>query len=224
VSFELTPGKSVALVGQSGSGKTTIASLLIRLYDPTRGRILFDGVELRELEPDWVRSQIGIVSQEPILISASIEENIRYGKPDATEEEILNAAKVANAHNFISGFPQGYKTLVGERGIQLSGGQKQRVAIARAVLKDPRILILDEATSALDTESETLVQEALNRLMQGRTTLVIAHRLATIRYANTILVMEKGKVLETGTHEELTKRPDSHYMRLLQKQYISAGV
>lgn len=220
LSFEVTPGKSVALVGASGSGKTTVAALLIRHYDPVSGEILVDGNDVRSLEPDWLRRQIGVVSQEPILISASIAENIRYGKPEASDEEVINAAKIANAHNFISGFPEAYKTEVGERGIQLSGGQKQRVAIARAVLKDPKILVLDEATSALDTESEGLVQEALNRLMSGRTTLVIAHRLATIRNADTILVMEKGELLEAGTHNDLVRKPDSAYMKLINKQYF----
>ena len=218
LSFTMNAGQVVALVGPSGSGKTTVASLLVRLYDPTSGAVLVDGHDVKGLKPDWLRRNIGIVSQEPILISASVEENIRYGNPSATSEDVINAAKVANAHFFINQFPEGYKTLVGERGIQLSGGQKQRVAIARAVLKDPRILILDEATSALDTESEGLVQEALNRLMGGRTTLVIAHRLATIRNANRILVMESGQIMESGTHAELTARPESLYAKLIQKQ------
>lgn len=221
--FKITPGRSVALVGPSGSGKTTIASLLLRLYDPSAGTVLVDGVDVRELEPDWLRRQIGIVAQEPVLISASIEENIRYGRPEATDAEVRHAAEIANAHEFIERFPEGYKTLVGERGIQLSGGQKQRVAIARAVLKNPRILILDEATSALDTESEGLVQEALNRLMKGRTTLVIAHRLATIRSADLILVMENGRILESGSHDELVARPESLYLKLVNRQYFLAS-
>lgn len=220
LSFAVDPGRVVALVGTSGSGKTTVASLLIRLYDPTSGEIRIDGTKLGDIEPNWLRRQVGIVSQEPILISASIEENIRYGNTSATHDEVLIAARIANAHDFISQFPQGYETLVGERGIQLSGGQKQRVAIARAVLKDPRILILDEATSALDTESEHLVQDALNKLMKGRTTLVIAHRLATIRSADLILVMERGRVLEMGTHDELVRRPESAYLKLINKQYF----
>jgi ABC transporter fused permease/ATP-binding protein len=222
LNFTMSPGHSVALVGPSGSGKTTVASLLVRLYDTTSGAVLIDRTPIKELEPDWLRSQIGVVSQEPLLISASIEENIRYGRPDASHEDVVQAARVANAHEFISKFPEGYKTLVGERGIQLSGGQKQRVAIARAVLKDPTILILDEATSALDTESEGLVQEALNRLMKGRTTLVIAHRLATIRGADTILVMENGKIAESGTHEELVRKPESLYLKLINKQYFAS--
>jgi ATP-binding cassette subfamily B protein len=217
-SLTIEPGKSVALVGPSGGGKTTVASLLVRLYDPTSGEVRIDGTRIDELEPDWLRAQIGVVSQEPVLISASITENIRYGKPSATDEEVEQAARIANAHDFISRFPDRYATLVGERGIQLSGGQKQRVAIARAVLKDPKILILDEATSALDTESERLVQEALARLMKGRSTLVIAHRLATIRGADTIAVIENGRVVESGTHEELIKNPASHYAGLIQQQ------
>jgi ABC transporter fused permease/ATP-binding protein len=220
LNFSITPGHSVALVGPSGSGKTTVASLLVRLYDPSAGSVLIDQVPVTDLEPDWLRGQVGVVSQEPLLISASIEENIRYGRPDASHDDVVKAAQVANAHEFIAKFPESYKTLVGERGIQLSGGQKQRVAIARAVLKDPKILVLDEATSALDTESEGLVQEALNRLMKGRTTLVIAHRLATIRGANRILVMENGGIRESGTHEELVRQPGSLYLKLINKQYF----
>ncbi len=220
LSFRLVPGQAVALVGTSGSGKTTVASLLGRLYDPVSGEISVDGTAVSQLEPNWWRRQIGVVSQEPVLISSSIEENIRYGQLHASHEEIVRAAQIANAHDFITSFPQGYQTRVGERGIQLSGGQKQRVAIARAVLKDPKILILDEATSALDTESEHVVQEALNRLMTGRTTLIIAHRLATIRRAHLILVMEKGRILEAGTHDELTRNPESHYLKLINRQYL----
>ena len=218
LSLRLEAGRSIALVGASGSGKTTVASLLVRLYDPTRGAILIDGHPIQDLEPNWLRQNIGVVSQEPILISASVEENIRYGKSGATDQEVHEAARIANAHDFISKFPEGYQTLVGERGIQLSGGQKQRVAIARAVLKDPRILILDEATSALDTESEGVVQEALNRIMRGRTSLIIAHRLATIRGADLVLVMEAGRVMESGTHTELMSREGSLYLKLINKQ------
>jgi len=221
VSFRAKPGQVVALVGPSGSGKSTIASLLIRLYDTSSGDVKIDGASIKDLEPDWLRKQIAIVSQEPILISASIEENIRYGREDATHDEVIEAAKIANAYDFIKGFPEGLQTLVGERGIQLSGGQKQRVAIARAVLKDPKILILDEATSALDTESEFQVQEALNRLMKGRTTIVIAHRLATIRNADLILVLENGQVLESGRHDELVHKPESLYLKLIQKQVFA---
>jgi ABC transporter fused permease/ATP-binding protein len=218
VNFVLKPGMTMALVGQSGSGKSSIASLLARMYDPQKGTISVDGVDIKELEPNWLRRQIGVVSQEPVLISASIEENILYGSQQATTEQMQKAAREANAEIFIKNFPEGYKTLVGERGIQLSGGQKQRVAIARAILKDPKILILDEATSALDTESEALVQEALHRLMQGRTTLVIAHRLATIKDADLILVMNQGEIVEMGQHSELLERKDSVYKKLVERQ------
>ncbi len=218
VKFTLKPGMTMALVGQSGSGKSSIASLLARMYDPQSGNIYLDGNNIKELEPNWLRQQIGVVAQEPILISASIEENILYGNQKAGFPEVEKAAKEANATIFIKNFPEGYKTLVGERGIQLSGGQKQRVAIARAILKDPKILILDEATSALDTESEALVQDALHKLMQGRTTLVIAHRLATIKNADLILVMNQGEIVEMGKHEELIKNENSVYKKLIERQ------
>ncbi|MEM6930674.1 MAG: ABC transporter transmembrane domain-containing protein, partial [Myxococcota bacterium] len=178
------PGAVVALVGPSGSGKSTVAGLLVRFYDPDEGAIRVDGTDLRELDTTWWREQIGLVSQEPILFATSIAENIRYGRPDASDEDLREAARAANALGFVESFPEGFDTLVGERGVQLSGGQKQRIAIARAILKDPRFLVLDEATSALDSESEHLVQEALDRLMEGRTTVVIAHRLSTIRDAD----------------------------------------
>jgi ABC transporter fused permease/ATP-binding protein len=218
VDLNLNAGTTTALVGQSGSGKSSIASLLSRLYEPQSGEIYLDGKDLRQIEPRWLRQQIGVVSQEPILISASIEENILYGNHQANAEQVVTAAKLANAEVFIKNFPEGYKTLVGERGIQLSGGQKQRIAIARAILKDPKILILDEATSALDTESESLVQEALQRLMKGRTTLIIAHRLATVKDADSIAVMAEGKIVERGPHEELIKNPDSVYRKLIERQ------
>ncbi len=220
-SLNLKPGQRVALVGPSGSGKTTVASLVSRFYDPIAGSIFLDGKDIKSLEPQWMRRQIGLVSQEPILISSSIEENIRYGNEHATQQQVLEVAKQANAAEFISKFPEGYDTLVGEKGIQLSGGQKQRVAIARALLKDPKILILDEATSALDTESEALVQEALNRLMQGRTTLVIAHRLATIQDADVICVMENGRIMQTGSHQELLKQEKGIYRKLIERQLVS---
>ncbi|MFT3841868.1 MAG: ABC transporter transmembrane domain-containing protein [Myxococcaceae bacterium] len=216
----LEPGEVVALVGPSGAGKSTIASLLYRLYDPAQGKVLLDGVSLTDLEPNWLRRQIGVVAQEPLLFSASVAENIRYGRPDATDEEVEAAAKMANAHTFISQFPEGYKTLVGERGVQLSGGQKQRVAIARAVLKNPRLLILDEATSALDAESEHLVREALERLMQGRTTLVIAHRLSTVKGANRVVVLDAGRIAQIGTHESLAVE-DGIYRRLVERQFAA---
>lgn len=219
--LSLSPGEVVALVGPSGAGKSTIASLLYRLYDPQGGRVLIDGVPLPELDQDWLRRQIGVVAQEPLLFSTSIAENIRYGRPDATDADVEAAAKLANAHAFITSFPEGYKTLVGERGVQLSGGQKQRVAIARAVLKDPKLLILDEATSALDSESEHLVREALERLMKGRTTLVIAHRLSTVKGADRVIVLDSGKVAQSGSHALLVQQ-DGLYKRLVERQFSSA--
>ncbi len=217
-SLKLEPGQVVALVGPSGAGKSTVSALLSRFYDPESGEIEFDGVPYTELKPNWLRLNIGMVSQEPILISSTIGENIRYGKPGATDQEVEQAARSANAHDFIVRFPEGYQTMVGEKGIQLSGGQKQRVAIARALLKNPKVLILDEATSALDTESEALVQEALQRLMQGRTTLVIAHRLATIQSADLICVLENGKIIQQGKHAALLAEPQGPYRKLIEKQ------
>jgi ATP-binding cassette subfamily B protein len=219
LSLEIEPGQVVALVGASGGGKSTIGHLLPRFYEPNSGEILLDGHPLTSLKLGWLREQIGIVSQEPILISATILENIRYGKPNASEQEIRQAAKAANALDFIDGFPEGMQTLVGEKGVQLSGGQKQRVAIARAILKDPKILILDEATSNLDTESESLVQEALHSLMQSRTTLVIAHRLATVKNADQILVVDQGHIVQQGKHDSLASDLEGQYYRLLQRQF-----
>ena len=219
LSFKIAAGQVVALVGMSGSGKSTIASLIPRFYDPTSGQIRFDGEPITELQASWLREQIGIVSQEPILISSTIEENIRYGRPHATDAEVREAARQANTLEFIERFPDGFKTRVGERGVQLSGGQKQRVAIARALLKNPKLLILDEATSNLDTASENLVQDALKSLMQGRTTLVIAHRLATVRDADTIFVMGGGRIAQTGRHEELAADRNGLYFKLLQRQF-----
>jgi ATP-binding cassette subfamily B protein len=218
VNLSLEPGKVLALVGQSGGGKSTVASLLLRLYDPTGGRVTFDGVDVRELDTTWLREQIGIVSQEPVLFATSIAENIRYGRPDATQAEVEAAARAANAHDFVTAFPEGYGTLVGERGVRLSGGQKQRIAIARAILKDPHVLILDEATSALDAESEHLVQEALDRLMRGRTTVVIAHRLSTVKTADRVVVIQQGRVVESGTHEALVAAGGA-YRRLVEHQF-----
>ncbi len=216
----IEPGEVVALVGPSGAGKSTIASMLYRLYDPLAGRLTLDGVPYDQLDPEWLRRQVGVVAQEPLLFSTSIAENIRYGRPDATDDEVEAAARTANAHSFISSFPEGYQTLVGERGTQLSGGQKQRVAIARAVLKNPRILILDEATSALDAESEHLVREALERLMRGRTTLIIAHRLSTVRDANRVVVLEAGAVVQSGTHSGLVEQ-EGLYRRLVERQFAA---
>ncbi len=217
----IRPGEVVALVGASGAGKSTIAALLLRLYDPDAGLIRLDGHDLRDLDPSWLRRRIGIVAQEPILFSGSIADNIRYGRVEASDAEVEAAARTANAHDFITTFPGGYATLVGERGVQLSGGQKQRVAIARAVLKDPRLLIFDEATSALDAESEHLVKEALDRLMQGRTTLVVAHRLSTVKHADRVLVMEGGRIVQSGDHAALVSEPGL-YRRLVERQFVSA--
>ena len=218
INLKVNSGEMIALVGSSGSGKSTIASLLSRFYEPTKGKILIDNYELASLRPSWIRDQIGIVSQEPILVSSTIEQNIRYGKPQASFEEVEAAAKAANALEFINQFPEGFSTKVGEKGMQLSGGQKQRVAIARAILKNPKILILDEATSNLDTASEHLVQEALQRLMKGRTTLVIAHRLATVKDADRIYVIKNGLVVQVGTHQELSIETNGLYFQLLQRQ------
>ncbi len=218
VSFEAKQGETVALVGPSGSGKSTIASLVLRFYDPDQGRITIDGIDSKDLGLTFLRNQMAIVPQDVILFGGTIRENIEYGKPGATQQEIEEAAKKANAHIFIDSFPEKYETVVGERGIQLSGGQRQRIAIARAVLKDPRILILDEATSSLDSESERLVQEALDKLMVGRTSLVIAHRLSTIRKADRILVLDKGLISENGKHEELLAKENGLYKGLLELQ------
>lgn len=218
--FTLEAGKIIAIVGPSGAGKSTIASLLYRLYDPSKGTITLDGHPYTELDARWLRQQVGVVAQEPLLFSTTIADNIRYGRPQATEAEVEAAARMANAHQFVTAFPDGYRTLVGERGVQLSGGQKQRVAIARAVLKDPRILILDEATSALDAENEHLVKEALERLMQGRTTLVIAHRLSTVKDAHRVAVLDHGQVAQIGTHASLVSE-EGLYRRLVEKQFAA---
>ncbi|MGQ9768389.1 MAG: ABC transporter ATP-binding protein, partial [Anaerolineae bacterium] len=213
------PGQVVALVGPSGAGKTTLVNLIPRFYDPNCGRILIDGYDIRHVKLRSLREQIGIVPQETALFSGSVGENIRYGKLDATQQEIEAAARAANAHDFILDLPEGYNTLVGERGVKLSGGQRQRIAIARALLKDPRILILDEATSSLDTESEQAVQEALERLMRDRTTFVIAHRLSTITNADWIAVLDAGRIVEQGTHAELLARPDGLYRKMVALQF-----
>ena len=203
LSFTAKPGQAIGLVGPSGAGKSTVASLLPRFYDCDAGTIRIDGTDIRHVTLDSLRNQVGIVPQETILFNGSVYDNILYGRLDATKEEIEEAAKAANAHDFIMELPDGYNTMLGDRGVNISGGQRQRIAIARAILKDPRILVLDEATSALDTESERVVQEALNRLMVGRTSIIIAHRLSTIKNADRILVLDKGKLAEDGTHEEL---------------------
>jgi len=206
VNFNIPAGRMVAIVGPSGSGKSTLINLIARFYDPASGEVRVDGVSICSVSIDSLRIQIGIVLQESVLFSGTLEDNIKYGRPDATREQILDAATAANAHEFISKLPDGYATVVGERGSKLSGGQRQRIAIARAILKDPRILIFDEATSALDTQSERLIQQAMERLMKGRTTFVIAHRLSTIQKADIILVMDAGRLVESGCHDELVAR------------------
>lgn len=220
ISFDVKKGEQVAIVGQSGGGKSTIVSLLLRFYDASAGAIFIDGKNIKDFSLTGLRNQMAVVPQEVLLFGGTIKENIAYGKPGATEKEIMAAAEKANAKQFIESFPEKYETIVGERGIQLSGGQRQRIAIARAVLKNPAILILDEATSSLDSESERLVQEALEKLMQGRTSFVIAHRLSTIRKADKILVVEKGEIKETGTHEELMQQREGIYkgLSLLQME------
>ncbi|WP_128547987.1 ABC transporter ATP-binding protein [Larkinella soli] len=219
VSFTLTKGKTIALVGSSGGGKSTIADLIPRFYDPTGGRILIDGIDLRDCTVQSLRNQMGIVTQESILFNDTIFNNIAFGS-EADEKEVMRAAKIANAHDFIMAQPDGYQTLIGDRGGRLSGGQRQRISIARAVLKNPPILILDEATSALDTESEKLVQEALTRLMAHRTTLVIAHRLSTIQHADEILVVHNGEIVERGTHQDLLGLDEGFYRRLSSLQGV----
>ncbi|PIE03611.1 MAG: ABC transporter permease [Acidobacteria bacterium] len=221
VSFEIHTGESIALVGPSGSGKSTVSRLLLGFYKPDQGEILLDNTELSSYNMSWLRKKhIGLVDQEPVLFSTTIMNNIRYGNPKASESEVLRAAREANAMEFIDQFPEGFETVVGERGIKLSGGQKQRIAIARAILKDPAILILDEATSALDSHSESLVKEALTKLMQSRTTLIIAHRLSTVKDASRVFVLDRGRTLQSGTHRELMQDKSGTYYSLVQNQII----
>uniref|UniRef100_A0A0D9YA28 MDR-like ABC transporter n=1 Tax=Oryza glumipatula TaxID=40148 RepID=A0A0D9YA28_9ORYZ len=217
-SLQIPSGRTMALVGESGSGKSTVISLVERFYDPQSGEVLIDGIDIRRMNLGWIRGKISLVSQEPVLFSSTIRENIAYGKEDQTLEEIKRAVELANAAKFVDKLPNGLETMVGERGIQLSGGQKQRIAIARAIIKNPRILLLDEATSALDMESERVVQDALNRIMLERTTIIVAHRLSTVKNADVISVLQQGKMVEQGSHVELMKKPEGAYAQLIQLQ------
>jgi len=222
--LEILPGEQVALVGPSGAGKSTVVSLLLQFYLPDSGELLFDGKNGRNIPLSQLRKQMAFVPQDVMLFGGTIRENIAYGDPDATDDQIAEAAKKAHAHDFVTAFPEGYQTIVGERGIKLSGGQRQRIAIARAILKDPVILILDEATSSLDSASEALVQDALENLMKNRTSFVIAHRLSTVRNADKICVLDKGHVVEIGSHQELMEIPEGLYKSLSKLQFASNGL
>ena len=221
ISFEIKKGEMIGIVGHSGSGKSTLINLIMRLYDPTGGCVRIDGVDLRDISQNSLRSQVGVVLQETFLFNGTVLENIRYAKPDATFEEVVRAAKIANCHEFITRMPDGYETMVGERGYSLSGGERQRVAIARAILHDPKILILDEATASLDTQTEKLIQDALNKLIEGRTTIAIAHRLSTLAGADRLIVLDKGRLAEMGTHNELLAHKGVYY-RLVMAQRQTA--
>jgi subfamily B ATP-binding cassette protein MsbA len=223
VSFRVQAGQMIAVVGRSGAGKTTLVNMLPRFYDVTSGAILIDGVDIRHVTLASLRAQIGIVTQETVLFDDTIASNIAYGSPQASREAIESAARAANAHDFVAALPDGYDTTIGERGQRLSGGQRQRLAIARALLKNAPILVLDEATSALDSESELLVQEALTNLMMNRTSFVIAHRLSTIRRADAIVVLEQGRIVEIGRHDDLLVRPDGTYAALYQLQLLESS-
>jgi ATP-binding cassette subfamily B protein len=218
VNLTINPGETVAFVGPSGAGKTTIIQLILRFYDPASGRITLDGVDLREVARDDFRRAVALVPQDPVIFAASARENIRFGRPDATDAEIVAAAEAAAAHVFISALPDGYDSYLGERGVMLSGGQKQRIAIARAILRDAPVLLLDEATSALDAESERAVQAAVDKLSADRTTLIVAHRLATVKKADRIVVLEAGRIVDTGTHDELVGK-GGLYARLARLQF-----
>jgi ATP-binding cassette subfamily B protein len=218
ITFTVEPGEMIGVVGHSGAGKSTLIHLLSRFYDVLDGAILVDGVDLRKIELQDLRRQIGVVLQEPFLFPATIAENIAYARPDSSRLQIMAAAKAANAHEFVMRFQDGYDTPVGERGARLSGGERQRLSIARAVLHDPRILILDEATASVDTETESLIQDAIARLIEGRTTFAIAHRLSTLRNADRLIVLERGKLVEIGTHDELMSKPGGVFKTLVETQ------
>jgi ATP-binding cassette subfamily B protein len=218
VNLRISPGETVAVVGPSGAGKTTIIQLIQRFYDPDSGAICLDGMRIDALNRDDFRKHIALVPQDPVIFAASARENIRFGRPDATDAEIENAAKAAAAHEFIAALPDGYDSYLGERGVMLSGGQKQRIAIARAILRDAPVLLLDEATSALDAESERAVQRAVDELSEGRTTVIVAHRLATVKKADRIIVMDQGRIVASGAHDALVSE-DGLYARLARLQF-----